>query len=177
MTPHNQQRPISRRNFIAQTAGLAAGAAVASSLSSTSAAAKAAEPFRFVHLSDIHLMLERRAREGLAACLDAVGKLDRKPAFIATGGDQCDNLRALNYRDSKDRIELFLKIWNDHTNLPILVAGGAATGLKGNRHLKYAKPTPLANLHLTLLDKAGVKLDKFADSNGKVDELFEPLAI
>jgi hypothetical protein len=66
---------------------------------------------------------------------------------------------------------------HDHTNLPILVAGGAATGLKGNRHLKYAKPTPLANLHLTLLDKVGVKLDKFADSNGKVDELFEPLAI
>lgn len=66
---------------------------------------------------------------------------------------------------------------HDHTNLPILVAGGAATGLKGNRHLQYAKPTPLANLHLTLLDKAGVRLDKFADSNGKVDELFEPLAI
>jgi len=66
---------------------------------------------------------------------------------------------------------------HDHTNLPILIAGGGATGLKGNRHLKYAKPTPLANLHLTLLDKVGVKLDKFADSNGKVDELFEPLAI
>jgi len=66
---------------------------------------------------------------------------------------------------------------HDHTNLPILVAGGGATGLKGNRHLKYSKPTPLANLHLTLLDKAGVQLDKFADSNGKVDELFEPLSI
>ena len=66
---------------------------------------------------------------------------------------------------------------HDHTNLPILVAGGGATGLKGNRHLKYAKPTPLANLHLTLLDKVGVKLDKFADSNGKVDDLFEPLGI
>jgi hypothetical protein len=66
---------------------------------------------------------------------------------------------------------------HDHTNLPILVAGGKASGLKGNRHLEYAKPTPLANLHLTLLDKVGVKLDKFADSNGLVDELFEPLAI
>jgi hypothetical protein len=61
---------------------------------------------------------------------------------------------------------------HDHTNLPILVAGGAATGLKGNRHLKYEKPIPLANLHLTLLDKVGVRLDSFADSNGKVDELF-----
>jgi len=66
---------------------------------------------------------------------------------------------------------------HDHTNLPILVAGGAAIGMKGNRHIKYAKPLPLANLHLTLLDKVGVHLDKFADSTGKVDELFEPLAV
>ncbi len=66
---------------------------------------------------------------------------------------------------------------HDHTNLPILVAGGAATGMKGNRHLKYAKPTPLANLHLTLLDKAGVRLDKFGDSKGKIDELFEHLSV
>jgi hypothetical protein len=66
---------------------------------------------------------------------------------------------------------------HDHTNLPVLVAGGAATGLKGNRHIRYAKPTPLANLHLTLLDKVGVRLDSFADSNGKAEELFEPLAI
>ena len=66
---------------------------------------------------------------------------------------------------------------HDHTNLPIIVAGGAATGMKGNRHITYAKPTPLANLHLTLLDKVGVKLDSFADSNGKTGELFEPLAV
>lgn len=66
---------------------------------------------------------------------------------------------------------------HDHSNLPILVAGGAASGMKGGRQINYAKPTPLANLHLTLLDKAGVHLDSFADSNGKVDELFEPLAI
>jgi len=66
---------------------------------------------------------------------------------------------------------------HDHSNLPILVAGGAAGGLKGNRHIRYAKPTPLANLHLTLLDKAGVRLDSFADSQGKLDELLEPLSI
>jgi uncharacterized protein DUF1552 len=66
---------------------------------------------------------------------------------------------------------------HDHTNLPILVAGGAATGMKGGRHIKYEKATPLANLHLTLLDKAGVHLDSFADSRGEVDELFEPLSI
>ncbi len=60
---------------------------------------------------------------------------------------------------------------HDHSNLPILVAGGAAGGLKGGRHIRYAEPTPLANLHLTLLEKAGVRMDSFADSRGKVEEL------
>jgi hypothetical protein len=66
---------------------------------------------------------------------------------------------------------------HDHTNLPVLVAGGSATGMKGGRHLHFAKPAPLANLHLTLLDRVGVRLEKFADSQGKVDELFEPLPV
>ena len=66
---------------------------------------------------------------------------------------------------------------HDHTNLPILVAGGAAGGMRGGRHIKFDKPTPLANLHLTLLDKVGVHLDSFADSTGKMDELFNPLPI
>ena len=61
---------------------------------------------------------------------------------------------------------------HDHDNLPILVAGGAAGRMKGGRHLRFAKATPLANLHLTLLDKVGVRLDSFGDSRGKVDELF-----
>jgi len=51
------------------------------------------------------------------------------------------------------------------------VAGGGATGVKGGRHIKYAEPTPLANLHLTLLERAGVRMDAFADSKGRVDEL------
>jgi len=55
---------------------------------------------------------------------------------------------------------------HDHTNLPVIVAGGANAGVKGGRHLRYEKNVPLANLHLTLLDRAGVKLEKFGDSSG-----------
>ncbi len=66
---------------------------------------------------------------------------------------------------------------HDHTNLPVLVAGGAAGGMKGNRHIRYKDPTPLANLHLTLLDKVGVKIDSFADSTGKINDLFRPLTV
>ncbi len=66
---------------------------------------------------------------------------------------------------------------HDHTNLPVLVAGGSALGMKGGRHIRYDQPVPLANLHLTLLDKAGVKIDSFADSNGRIEELFSPLSV
>lgn len=66
---------------------------------------------------------------------------------------------------------------HDHTNLPILVAGGAAGGMKGGRHIRYDQPVPLANLHLTLLDKVGVRIDSFADSTGKINDLFSPLTV
>jgi hypothetical protein len=60
---------------------------------------------------------------------------------------------------------------HDHCNLPILVAGGAAGSMTGGRHVKFDTPTPLANLHLTLLQKVGVPLESFADSTGTLDEL------
>lgn len=60
---------------------------------------------------------------------------------------------------------------HNHVNLPILVAGGDPRRRDGARHITYAEPTPLANLHLTLLERAGVRLDAFADSKGRVDQL------
>jgi hypothetical protein len=55
---------------------------------------------------------------------------------------------------------------HDHTNLPVVLVGG-----KGGRHLKYANPIPLANVHLTLLEKGGVHQEKFGDSTGLVEDL------
>ncbi len=60
---------------------------------------------------------------------------------------------------------------HSHSELPIMLVGGGAGKLKGGRHIKYAQPTPLANLHLTLLDKVGIHLDSFGDSQGRVPEL------
>ncbi|MCM8527179.1 MAG: DUF1552 domain-containing protein [Lentisphaeraceae bacterium] len=54
---------------------------------------------------------------------------------------------------------------HDHTNLPMLLAGGKNAGVKGNRHIKFKNTEPLANLHLAMLHKAGVKVDKFGDSS------------
>jgi hypothetical protein len=60
-----------------------------------------------------------------------------------------------------------------HTDLPIIVAGGAGASIKGGRHIRYADGTPLTNLQLTLLDKLGLQLEKFGDSTGRVGELSE----
>ena len=61
---------------------------------------------------------------------------------------------------------------HDHVNLPILIAGR-----KGGRHIRYDQPTPLANVHLTLLDRVGVNLDHFADSQGKIRDLGEAASL
>ena len=66
---------------------------------------------------------------------------------------------------------------HDHVDLPILVAGGGGGSHVGGRHIRYPEPTPLVNLHLTLLDKVGVSLDAFSDSSGKLKELYEPVSL
>ena len=53
-------------------------------------------------------------------------------------------------------------------NLPILLVGGARGQLTGGRHIKYAKGTPLANFHLSLLDRLGVPVENIGNSSGRV---------
>jgi len=56
-----------------------------------------------------------------------------------------------------------------HDQLPILIAGGAAGKLKGDRHIKVKNDTPLSNLLISMLDKAGVRTDHFGDSSGRIE--------
>ena len=53
-------------------------------------------------------------------------------------------------------------------NLPILIVGGAGGRIAGGRHLKFTKGTPLANFHLSLLDRFGVRIDQHGNSTGPV---------
>ncbi len=56
-----------------------------------------------------------------------------------------------------------------HNNYPepnIVVGGGNGKMKLGGQHLTLADRTPIANLHLTLLQKAGVAREKFGDSTG-----------
>src|SRR5919197_1157040 len=58
-----------------------------------------------------------------------------------------------------------------HDDLPIALVGGKATGIRGGRFIRYAKGTPLSNLHLTILDMLGVPCEKLGDSTGRVGTL------
>ena len=55
-----------------------------------------------------------------------------------------------------------------HDQLPILIAGGAAGRLKGDRHIKVQNDTPLSNLLVGMLDTAGVHSDHLGDSSGRI---------
>src|SRR5579872_2248795 len=60
---------------------------------------------------------------------------------------------------------------HNHSPLPVFVAGGAAGRMNGGRHVKYPENTPMANLLLTILEKAGVHQDSVGDSTGLLSEV------
>ncbi len=59
-------------------------------------------------------------------------------------------------------------------NLPLLVLGGGAGGLRGGQHLTYSDNPGMANLLVTLMDKLGVPVDQIGASTGALP--LEPLA-
>jgi hypothetical protein len=62
---------------------------------------------------------------------------------------------------------------HNHNNLPVLVAGGGGGTVKTGRHVKFNRDTPLNNLFLSMLDRAGAPTERMGDSTGKLAELGE----
>jgi hypothetical protein len=60
---------------------------------------------------------------------------------------------------------------HNHFPLPVVLAGGGAGQLRGDRHLRYADHTPMTNLLMTMLGKVGVPMDHVGDSTGLLAEL------
>ena len=57
---------------------------------------------------------------------------------------------------------------HSHMDVPIALVGGAGD-VKGNRHIAAPMGTPLSNLHVNLLQRAGIPADSFGDSSGVLD--------
>jgi hypothetical protein len=60
---------------------------------------------------------------------------------------------------------------HNHDDLPILLAGKGGGTIKTGRHVRYRRDTPLMNLYLSLLDRAGVSVPSFGDSTGRLTGL------
>lgn len=60
---------------------------------------------------------------------------------------------------------------HNHDPVPVIVAGGGSGAIAGNRHIRVPveQKKPLSNLHLALLQKANVNVERFGDSTGTVD--------
>ena len=56
---------------------------------------------------------------------------------------------------------------HSHRDLPVILAGGGGGTLKPGRHLRV-NDDPMCNLYLSLLDRAGVKEERFGDSTGRL---------
>lgn len=83
MSEEHASRPLTRRELL-QGAGALALAPLASRLS---VAVSPEKPFRFVHITDIHIEPELDAPKGVALCVRKILQLDPRPEFVITGGD------------------------------------------------------------------------------------------
>jgi hypothetical protein len=60
---------------------------------------------------------------------------------------------------------------HNHNDLPVLLAGRGNGTIAQGRHVRYAKDTPLCNLYLSMLERMGVKEQRFGDSTGPLAQL------
>jgi hypothetical protein len=57
---------------------------------------------------------------------------------------------------------------HNHDDLPILLVGKGGGTLSTGRHIRYPRNTPITNLYLDMLDRMGVREERFGDSNGRL---------
>ena len=60
---------------------------------------------------------------------------------------------------------------HNHDDLPVVLAGGGGGTLQPGRHLKLSGLTPMTNLYVSMLDRAGVKAERVGDSTGKLENI------
>lgn len=58
-----------------------------------------------------------------------------------------------------------------HHDLPVLLAGHGGGTLTPGRHQRFAAETPMCNLYVSMLDRMGVRVDRFGDSNGTLEQV------
>ena len=57
---------------------------------------------------------------------------------------------------------------HSHMDVPIALVGGAGA-IRGNRHVAAPMGTPLSNLLVSVVNRAGIPVESFGDSTGTLD--------
>ena len=60
---------------------------------------------------------------------------------------------------------------HNHKDLPIALFGSGGGSIDTGRHIQVRSGTPLTNLYCSMLDRVGAGVEKFSDSNGRIDQL------
>lgn len=118
-----------RRELLVSAGMLTVGGMVGGLGAPTAAAQSPAPPghdsgprkrvLRLAHLTDIHVQPERRAHEGLAACLKHVQALPDKPELILTGGDLIMDAFDRDEARTKLQWEIFTQVLREHCAIPV----------------------------------------------------------
>ena len=131
-------------------------------------------PYPEIGISDAHHALSHETRQEAVEKLIRINRyhiqqfayfMERLRSTPDVGGALLDNVFLMYGSGLSDGYQHL------HTKLPILLAGGGAGLLKGGRHIRFADDTPLANLHLTVLEKLGVRMESLGDSDGLAPQL------
>ena len=104
---------------------------------------------KLAKINTFHMQIFGRFLEKLRATADGDGSLLDQSMIIYGAGMSNSNA-------------------HEPTDLPIVLAGGGAGLIKGGRYVRLPAETPLANLHLTVLDKMGIPADRLGNSTGEV---------
>lgn len=105
---------------------------------------------KLVKIQNYHLTLFTRFLEKLNTTKDGDGSLLDHSLILY--GSNMSNSNAHN-----------------HFPLPTLLLGGGAGTMKGGHHIKQPDHTPMTNVLLTMLHKAGVEVESVGDSTGVIE--------
>lgn len=131
--------------------------------------------YRWLGLSDGHHTLSHHGRK--PEKLEAIAKIDR--FHVEQYAYMLEKMKSIKEGD-RTLLDNSMILFgagicdgnrHNHNNLPILLAGRAGGTITPGRHIAVQENTPLCNLYLSMLDRMGVKQDRFGDSTGLLSEL------
>jgi len=181
---------ITRRELMSGLCAAGAAASLPVILQGRPAAAEKqeqAEPFTFVHLTDIHVTRKRKGDEGYRKCIETIRALKTRPAFVLMGGDLAFDGNYTAKADFEECIRLYKEI-SDGMGIPYYNCIGNHDALGWHPQRKVPVDDPYIGKKMIMnrlgmqksyysFDHGGwhfVVLDSIYPVGGKDDPTYEP---